>query len=41
MVAPVGLPDGIEGDDRTAWEQRDLDPELHRVGYLALLRTVG
>lgn len=41
MVAPVGLPDGIEGDDRTAWERRDLDPELHRVGYLALLRTVG
>ncbi|GAC51416.1 MULTISPECIES: HAD family hydrolase [Gordonia] len=41
MVAPVGLPEGIEGDDRTAWERRDLDPELHRVGYLALLRTVG
>lgn len=41
MVAPVGLPEGVEGDDRIAWERRDLDPKLHRVGYLALLRTVG
>nr|WP_064571981.1 HAD-IA family hydrolase [Gordonia sp. LAM0048] len=41
MVAPVGLPDGIVGDDRHAWESRDLDPTLHRTGYLALLRAAG
>ncbi|AFR48287.1 HAD family hydrolase [Gordonia sp. KTR9] len=41
MVAPVGLPDGIVGDDRHAWESRDLDPALHRTGYLALLRAAG
>ncbi|MFE0751912.1 HAD family hydrolase [Gordonia sp. NPDC058843] len=41
MVAPVGLPDGIAGDDRNAWEARDLDPVLHRRGYLALLRAAG
>ncbi|MEO9328357.1 HAD family hydrolase [Gordonia aurantiaca] len=41
MVAPVGTPDGIEGDDRIAWERRDLEPVLHRRGYLALLRTLG
>ncbi|WP_238422077.1 HAD family hydrolase [Gordonia sp. 'Campus'] len=41
MVAPVGIPDGIFGDDRIAWERRDLDPELHRAGYLALLREAG
>ncbi|MBD0862015.1 HAD family hydrolase [Gordonia sp. zg691] len=41
MVQPVGLPDGVDGDDRIAWEKRDLDPALHRVGYLALLRAAG
>ncbi|WP_374610333.1 HAD family hydrolase [Gordonia sp. (in: high G+C Gram-positive bacteria)] len=41
MVAPVGLPDGVVGADQDAWERRDLDPALHRAGYLALLRTVG
>ncbi|GAC83845.1 putative hydrolase [Gordonia paraffinivorans NBRC 108238] len=41
MVAPVGTPDGVVGEDRIAWERRDLDPRLHRQGYLALLRTLG
>src|SRR5690606_3537656 len=41
MVAPVGTPDGVVGEERIAWERRDLDPRLHRQGYLALLRTLG
>ncbi|AZG44960.1 Phosphatase [Gordonia insulae] len=41
MTQPVGLPSVIDGDDRIAWEQRDLDPAQHRRAYLAMLRASG
>ncbi len=41
MTQPVGLPADIDGDDRIAWEQRDLDPAQHRRAYLAMLRVSG
>ncbi|GAA1481697.1 HAD-IA family hydrolase [Gordonia sinesedis] len=41
MTQPVGLPATISDADRTAWEQRDLDPALHRRAYLGMLRESG
>ncbi|GAC70503.1 HAD family hydrolase [Gordonia soli] len=41
MTHPVGVPDVITGDDRIAWEERDLDPAQHRRAYLAMLRSSG
>nr|WP_202422295.1 HAD-IA family hydrolase [Gordonia sp. SID5947] len=41
MTQPVGLPAMIAGDDRIAWERRDLDPQQHRRAYLAMLRASG
>ncbi|MFW0796132.1 HAD-IA family hydrolase [Gordonia sp. CPCC 205515] len=41
MTQPVGIPAQVEGYDRTAWEDRDLDPALHRRAYLAMLRASG
>ena len=41
MTQPVGVPDAVVGDDRIAWENRDLDPAQHRRAYLAMLRESG
>ena len=41
MTQPVGVPDAVLGDDRIAWENRDLDPAQHRRAYLAMLRESG
>ncbi|MFT4127170.1 MAG: HAD family hydrolase [Gordonia sp. (in: high G+C Gram-positive bacteria)] len=41
MTQPVGLPADLSAADRAAWERRDLDPELHRRAYLAMLRASG
>ncbi|WLP91624.1 HAD-IA family hydrolase [Gordonia sp. NB41Y] len=41
MTQPVGMPADLTGDDRIAWEQRDLDPAKHRRAYLAVLRASG
>ncbi|MCH5642136.1 MULTISPECIES: HAD family hydrolase [unclassified Gordonia (in: high G+C Gram-positive bacteria)] len=41
MTQPVGVPDTITGDDRIAWENRDLDPAQHRRAYLAMLGQSG
>lgn len=41
MTQPVGLPAALDDDARIAWEKRDLDPELHRSAYLAILRESG
>lgn len=41
MTRPVGLSVDLAPDDVTAWQQRDLDPGLHRKAYLAILRASG
>lgn len=41
MTQPVGVPDAVVGDDRIAWENRDLDPAQHRRANLAMLRESG
>ncbi|MGV9710580.1 HAD family hydrolase [Gordonia sp. NPDC003424] len=41
MTQPVGIPAEIDHYDRTAWEDRDLDPAQHRRAYLAMLRASG
>lgn len=41
MTAPTGVPDGLDADAVAAWERRDLDPDLHRAAYLAVLRAGG
>ncbi|GAA2051230.1 HAD family hydrolase [Williamsia deligens] len=41
MTAPTGVPSDLDPDDVRAWERRDLDPELHRRAYLAVLRASG
>lgn len=41
MTQPVGIPAEIDDYDRTAWEDRDLDPRKHRQAYLAMLRASG
>jgi HAD superfamily hydrolase (TIGR01509 family) len=41
MTAPTGIPADLGPDDVAAWERRDLDPDLHRRAYLAVLRSSG
>ncbi|MBJ8338938.1 HAD-IA family hydrolase [Antrihabitans sp. YC3-6] len=41
MTAPVGLNVDVDEADRHAWENRDLDPALHRSAYLNVLTTSG
>lgn len=41
MTAPTGIPADLGPDERAAWERRDLDPDLHRLAYLAVLRSSG
>jgi HAD superfamily hydrolase (TIGR01509 family) len=41
MTAPTGIPADLDPEDVTAWERRDLDPDLHRRAYLAVLRASG
>ncbi|SIR79318.1 HAD family hydrolase [Williamsia sterculiae] len=41
MTAPTGVPVDLGPEDRHAWENRDLDPDLHRRAYLAVLRASG
>ncbi|MGZ8179205.1 HAD family hydrolase [Williamsia sp. SKLECPSW1] len=41
MTAPTGVPADLAPEDVAAWERRDLDPDLHRRAYLAVLRSSG
>ncbi|SFB07803.1 Haloacid dehalogenase superfamily, subfamily IA, variant 2 with 3rd motif like haloacid dehalogenase/haloacid dehalogenase superfamily, subfamily IA, variant 3 with third motif having DD or ED/haloacid dehalogenase superfamily, subfamily IA, variant 1 with third motif having Dx(3-4)D or Dx(3-4)E [Amycolatopsis marina] len=41
MTAPVGKVVDLSADHQHAWENRDLDPELHRKVYLEVLRQSG
>ncbi|MDL9938325.1 HAD-IA family hydrolase [Gordonia sp. ABSL1-1] len=41
MTQPVGVSADLSEADRIAWERRDLDPEMHRRAYLAVLRSSG
>ncbi|MEH3157179.1 MAG: HAD-IA family hydrolase [Gordonia paraffinivorans] len=41
MTAPTGIPADIDAEDAAAWDRRDLDPDLHRRAYLAVLRASG
>ena len=41
MTAPVGQVVELEPEYQHAWENRDLDPELHRKVYLEVLRQSG
>ncbi|NIJ10143.1 HAD superfamily hydrolase (TIGR01509 family) [Saccharomonospora amisosensis] len=41
MTAPVTLTVELDDEHRHAWENRDLDPTLHRKIYLEVLRQSG
>ncbi|MBB5153927.1 HAD family hydrolase [Saccharopolyspora phatthalungensis] len=41
MTAPVGQIVQLEPEFQDAWENRDLDPALHRKVYLEVLRSSG
>ena len=41
MTAPTGIPAELDDESTDAWFRRDLDPELHRTAYLAILRASG
>ncbi|WP_019809703.1 HAD family hydrolase [Saccharomonospora halophila] len=41
MTAPVTLTVDLDDEHRHAWENRDLDPALHRKVYLEVLRQSG
>ncbi|MGW4350699.1 HAD family hydrolase [Nocardia sp. NPDC004582] len=41
MTAPVGQFVEFDADDQYAWENRDLDPALHRRAYLGVLERSG
>ncbi|NHD18359.1 MULTISPECIES: HAD-IA family hydrolase [unclassified Actinopolyspora] len=41
MTAPMGKVAELPEEYQQAWEQRDLDPELHRKVYLEVLRSSG
>lgn len=41
MTAPVGQVVDLSAEHQHAWENRDLDPELHRTVYLEVLRQSG
>ncbi|EOM76867.1 HAD family hydrolase [Rhodococcus rhodnii] len=41
VTAPVGRSVPMEGDDAYAWENRDLDPALHRRAYQHVLAHSG
>jgi HAD superfamily hydrolase (TIGR01493 family) len=41
MTQPVGQLVEFDADGQIAWEQRDLDPALHRKAYLEVLRRSG
>ncbi|QUG99789.1 HAD-IA family hydrolase [Saccharopolyspora erythraea] len=41
MTAPVGPVVGVDAEHQHAWENRDLDPELHRKIYREFLRRSG
>jgi HAD superfamily hydrolase (TIGR01509 family) len=41
LTAPVAPSDGLPPDLVAKWEQRDLDPDVHRECYLAAMRLSG
>ncbi|WP_019855799.1 HAD family hydrolase [Actinopolyspora mortivallis] len=41
LTAPVGKVAELPEEYQRAWEERDLDPELHRKVYLEVLRSSG
>ncbi|WHT19874.1 HAD family hydrolase [Crossiella sp. CA-258035] len=41
LTAPTGRPDWLPEDLHEAWEQRDLDPDLHRQVHITALRNIG
>jgi HAD superfamily hydrolase (TIGR01509 family) len=41
MTAPVGQVVELDDEHKYAWENRDLDPELHRKVYLEVLKHSG
>ncbi|MGQ0837109.1 HAD family hydrolase [Actinokineospora sp.] len=41
LTSPVGPSAHLPADLTDAWERRDLDPEVHRMVYLAALRAAG
>jgi HAD superfamily hydrolase (TIGR01509 family) len=41
MTAPVGQVVDFDDEHRHAWENRDLDPELHKKAFLEVLRQSG
>ncbi|MFG1795047.1 HAD family hydrolase [Nocardia sp. NPDC049149] len=41
MTAPVGQLVEFDAEGQHAWENRDLDPKLHRHAYLEVLRKSG
>ncbi|NYH78985.1 FMN phosphatase YigB (HAD superfamily) [Actinopolyspora biskrensis] len=41
MTAPMGQVAALPEEYQQAWEQRDLDPDLHRKVYLEVLRSSG
>jgi HAD superfamily hydrolase (TIGR01493 family) len=41
MTAPVGQVVALDGEHHHAWENRDLDPALHRKVYLEVLKQSG
>jgi HAD superfamily hydrolase (TIGR01493 family) len=41
MTAPIGQVVDLDDEHRHAWENRDLDPELHKKVYLKVLQQSG
>ncbi len=41
ITAPVGHGANFDAAGRLAWEQRDLDPAMHRTAYCEVLRQAG
>ncbi|MGU3433321.1 HAD family hydrolase [Actinomycetes bacterium M1A6_2h] len=41
MTTPVGAVVELDDDGKHAWENRDLDPAMHRAAYLAVLAASG
>ncbi|GGG08678.1 hydrolase [Rhodococcoides trifolii] len=41
MTTPVGAVVELDEDGKHAWENRDLDPAMHRAAYLAVLEASG